>query len=244
MSKDIIQPPLRPTPRYAFGKRLKTASVTALVTSLFWIVFMVLYWPRGGPDVPVMAVPAQSRAIGLPSVQASKSSSQVSGNPRSSRGMEPGYDAPAEYIAPREGLRLPVQGVTASQLTDTYAQMRGDGTRGHNAIDIMAPRGTPVLAVATGTLVKLFQSKNGGNTVYERSPDGKAIYYYAHLDNYAPGLAEGTTVTPGQVLGFVGSSGDADPGVPHLHFAIMALAPGETWSQGRPINPYPLLGGR
>ena len=72
----------------------------------------------------------------------------------------------------------------------------------------------------------------------------KAIYYYAHLDGYAPGLVEGMAVTPGQVLGFVGSSGDADPGAPHLHFAIMALAPGETWSQGRPINPYRLLGGR
>ncbi len=229
------QPPLRPVPRYGFGKRLKTASVSALITSLCWIVFMVLYWPRGERTAPTQAPPG--------SVQARPGNSAVPTS-QPSQGVARAYDAPAAYVPPREGLKLPVQGVTANQLIDTYSQSRGEGTRAHNAIDIAAPRGTPVYAAAAGTLVKLFVSKDGGNTVYERSPDGTAIYYYAHLDSYAPALAEGMAVMPGQLLGFVGSTGDADPAAPHLHFAIMALVPGESWWQGRPINPYPLLAGR
>ena len=238
MSEDIKQPLVRPAPRYGFGKRLKTASISALVTSLFWIVFMVLYWPRGAPDAAVLSSVKQTNPA------APTTTGQPVHNGHPNRAAAPVYQSAAEYVPPPEGLKLPVQGVTPNQLLDTYAEARGGGTRGHNAIDIMAPRGTPVFAAASGTVVKLFLSKDGGNTVYERSPDGKAIYYYAHLDGYAPGLVEGMAVTPGQVLGFVGSSGDADPGAPHLHFAIMALAPGETWSQGRPINPYRLLGGR
>lgn len=236
MKDEIFQPPLRPAPRYGFGKRLKTASVSALVTSLLWIAFMVLYWPRS-PNPVAVAAAAQSQARPGPT-------NAVPARPAASLAYEPITDEPPDYVPPPGGLRLPVQGVGANQLADTYAQTRGDGTRGHNAIDIVAPRGTPVLAAAGGTVEKLFLSKNGGITIYERSADGKAIYYYAHLDSYAPGVAEGMTVAPGQVLGAVGSSGDADPGAPHLHFAIMALAPGERWWQGRPINPYRLLGGR
>lgn len=236
MKDEIVQPLLRPAPRYGFGKRLKTASVSALVTSLLWIVFMVLYWPRSPEPVAVVAA-AQSQARPVPT-------NAVPARSGASLAHEPITDDPPDYVPPPGGLRLPVQGVSANQLADTYAQTRGDGTRGHNAIDIVAPRGTPVLAAAGGTVEKLFLSKNGGNTLYERSADGKAIYYYAHLDSYAPGVVQGMTVAPGQTLGVVGSSGDADPGAPHLHFAIMALAPGERWWQGRPINPYPLLGGR
>lgn len=223
MAGQIIQP----AHRNGFGKRLKTASISALVTSLFWVVFMVLYWPRS----PVVAGPQRQ-------------TSAISTSVAAARADEPTpYDSP-DYVVPAGGLLLPVQGVAANQLIDTYGQARGDGIRAHNAIDIMAAQGTPVLAAAGGTVEKLFLSKAGGNTLYERSPDGKAIYYYAHLGSYAPGLAEGTVVQAGQQLGFVGSSGDADPGAPHLHFAIMALVPGGKWWQGRPINPYPLLRGR
>ncbi|WP_295637094.1 M23 family metallopeptidase [Novosphingobium sp.] len=229
------QPPLRPVPRYGFGKRLKTASVSALVTSVFWIVFMVLYWPRSEAANPPPVLPGAAQA---------GSGSRAATAPQRGAGVARLYDGPAVYVAPREGLKMPVQSVAANQLADNYTQSRGDGSRAHNAIDILAPRGTPVLAAASGTVAKLFASKNGGNTVYERSPDGKAIYYYAHLDSYAPGLTDGMPVTPGQVLGFVGSTGDADPAAPHLHFAIMVLAAGETWWQGRPINPYRYLGGR
>jgi len=146
--------------------------------------------------------------------------------------------APAPAVG---GLVLPVQGVQPSALRDTWAESRGDGTRVHHAIDIMAPAGTPVLAAADGTIEKLFQSKLGGTTLYERSADGGIVYYYAHLDRYAPTLVEGQTVKAGQQIAAVGSTGDADPSAPHLHFEVHRMASGEGWWQGEEINPYPLL---
>jgi murein DD-endopeptidase MepM/ murein hydrolase activator NlpD len=138
------------------------------------------------------------------------------------------------------GLLLPVAGVGASQLRDTFAERR-DGTRPHEALDIMAPRGTPVLAASDGTIAKLFTSERGGLTIYEFDPTATWAYYYAHLDRYAPGLAEGQQVRRGAVLGYVGSSGNASPDAPHLHFAIFVLGPEKRWWEGTPINPYPLL---
>ncbi|MFC4295317.1 M23 family metallopeptidase [Novosphingobium tardum] len=145
-------------------------------------------------------------------------------------------------MAPLPGrLLVPVQGVARNQLVDTFTQSRSGGTRVHNAIDIMAARGTPVFAAASGTVEKLFVSKLGGNTVYIRAPDRRMIYYYAHLDSYAPQLAEKQEVKAGTFIGRVGSTGDASPDAPHLHFATMTAEPGEGWWQGTPINPYPLL---
>jgi peptidoglycan LD-endopeptidase LytH len=143
-------------------------------------------------------------------------------------------DAPA--------LLVPVRGVTPGQLSDTFTQSRGEGRR-HDAIDILAPRGTPVLAVADGKIEKLFLSKPGGRTIYQFDPGRKVAYYYAHLDAYAPQLSEGQTVVRGQVIGYVGSTGNASPEAPHLHFAIFVLGPGQRWWQGTAINPYLLLGG-
>jgi murein DD-endopeptidase MepM/ murein hydrolase activator NlpD len=144
--------------------------------------------------------------------------------------------------APFSGaVMIPVQGVAASALHDDWAEPRGGGTREHHAIDIMAARGTPVLAAADGSIEKLFQSKLGGTTVYERSADGGTVFYYAHLDHYAPTLVEGQAVRAGQEIAAVGSTGDADPGAPHLHFEIHRMAPGERWWQGTEINPYPVL---
>ena len=139
-------------------------------------------------------------------------------------------------------LLVPVRGVKAGQLSDTFTQSRGAGRR-HDAIDIMAPRGTPVLAVTDGSIEKLFLSKPGGRTIYQFDPERKIAYYYAHLDAYAPLLAEGQTVKRGQVIGYVGSTGNASPDAPHLHFAIFVLGPEQRWWQGTSINPYPLLGG-
>jgi murein DD-endopeptidase MepM/ murein hydrolase activator NlpD len=138
---------------------------------------------------------------------------------------------------------IPVQGVQAAKLVDTFTQSRGTG-RLHDAIDIMAARGTPVLAVADGRVAKLFDSKPGGLTVYQFDREEKLAYYYAHLDRYAEGLAEGRVLKRGEVLGYVGSTGNASPDAPHLHFAVFVLGPEKHWWQGTAVNPYPLLGGR
>ena len=143
-----------------------------------------------------------------------------------------------------EVLQIPVEGVPAADLVDSFAQPRGGGSRRHEAIDILAPLGTPVLAAAAGTIEKIFESRLGGHTIYVRSPDGRTIYYYAHLDRYAPGLAEHQNVTAGERIGFVGASGDADPSAPHLHFEVHMVAPGDGWWQGEAVDPYPLLVGQ
>lgn len=163
----------------------------------------------------------------------------------------PAAPAPVPAAAPAvasragpSGLIVPVAGIAPAQLADTFGDARGGGTRGHGAIDIMAPRGTPVLAAQAGRVEKLFESNDGGHTVYVRSADGGTVAYYAHLDTYATGLVEGQTVRQGQQIGTVGSTGDASPEAPHLHFEVKLMAPGDKWYQGRGVNPYPLLGGR
>jgi murein DD-endopeptidase MepM/ murein hydrolase activator NlpD len=160
----------------------------------------------------------------------------------------PGWSGVRGAFVPRPStspgrLMIPVAGVVPSMLADSWADPRGGGSRMHHAIDIMATLGTPVLAAADGTVEKMFESKLGGHTLYERSADGGTVYYYAHLDRYAPTLVEGQEVTAGTALGTVGASGDADPGAPHLHFEVHRMAPGERWWQGAEVNPYPMLAG-
>jgi murein DD-endopeptidase MepM/ murein hydrolase activator NlpD len=163
--------------------------------------------------------------------------------PRETAAPLPRASAQAPVIAP-SGLAIPVAGVRAIQLSDTYAQARAGGARVHDAIDIMAPRGTPVVAAADGTVEKLFFSRGGGGiTAYVRSADRQWSYYYAHLDAYAAGLAEGQRIRRGDPVGTVGSTGNADPADPHLHFAVNRMGPADRWWQGTPINPYPLLAG-
>ena len=142
------------------------------------------------------------------------------------------------------GLAVPVAGIEPGMLVDTYTQARAGGARRHDAIDIMAEAGTDVVAAAPGRLEKIFYSDGGGGkTLYVRSNDNRWIYYYAHLADYAQGLEEGQAIDIGQRLGTVGSSGNADPAAPHLHFAIHRMDEGEDWWEGRPVNPYPLLAG-
>jgi murein DD-endopeptidase MepM/ murein hydrolase activator NlpD len=145
---------------------------------------------------------------------------------------------------PLPQLIVPVQGVPRSALADTWGQSRANGARTHQAIDIMAPGGTPVIAAAAGTVEKLFYSNGGGGiTLYVRSPDRQWIYYYAHLQGYAPGVVEGMAVKQGDTLGYVGDTGNAGLGNYHLHFGIALMLPEERWHQGQPVNPYPLLAG-
>lgn len=141
------------------------------------------------------------------------------------------------------GLLIPVVGVKAGDLVDTFTQARGAG-RVHDAIDIMAARGTPVVAVNDGHVVKLFTSKPGGLTVYQFDPQDQVIYYYAHLDSYAPGLAEGQIVHRGDPIGFVGSTGNASADAPHLHFEIEILGPEKQWWHATSINPYGRFAGQ
>jgi murein DD-endopeptidase MepM/ murein hydrolase activator NlpD len=137
-------------------------------------------------------------------------------------------------------LELPVQGTVRQELHDSFDEKRGS-TRSHEAIDIMAPRSTPIVAVEDGTIARLFESKAGGTTVYQFDPTTTYVYYYAHLDRYADGLREGQRVQRGQVLGYVGTSGNAPKDTPHLHFAIFRLTEKKQWWQGSPIDPYAVL---
>jgi murein DD-endopeptidase MepM/ murein hydrolase activator NlpD len=150
------------------------------------------------------------------------------------RGGDPGA------AAALSGILVPVAGVAREDLRDSFDEPRSGGRR-HAALDILAPRNTPVLAAADGVVVKLFTSDAGGLTIYEVEPSGHYELYYAHLESYAPGVHEGDAVRQGQVIGYVGTSGNAPKDVPHLHFAIYRLGPDRRWWKGDALDPYPLL---
>lgn len=151
---------------------------------------------------------------------------------------------PAANDAPAPMLIVPVAGVDVAQLRSSWGDVRGGGRRGHQGLDVMAPMGAPVVAAADGRVEKLYFSKGGGGiTLYQRSGDGRWMYYYAHLRGYAPGIAEGQGVSAGETLAYVGDTGNAGAGNYHLHFAVARMAPGEGWWQGTPVDPYPLLAG-
>ena len=198
---------------------VSTAAITAILTSLFWIfTFNIFSAPQEfAPAGKVTDV----KAPGQPTVAVAEG-----------------------LVVGPAGLAIPVEGVKQTDLVDTFTAARAGG-RVHDALDIMAPEGTPVIAAAPGTVEKLFFSNGGGgNTIYIRSDDGKWMYYYAHLQGYAPGLAEGQHVRQGQVIARVGHTGNASAEGPHLHFAINQMSPGQKWWEGEPINPYPLLAGK
>ncbi|MCD2516218.1 M23 family metallopeptidase [Massilia sp. G4R7] len=220
-------------------------------------LFLIL---RAVPDdpAPVVAAAPPPGVSGVTGVPASQIEGQLPGAPlveadlstldlplRPSQDL-PAADAPpspADAAAAAAGtgkLLVPVQGIKTAGLTDTYDQPRGK-QRQHEALDIMAAKGTPVLAVADGKIEKLFQSKPGGTTLYQFDPSGRYAYYYAHLDRYADGIKEGMELKRGQLLGYVGVTGNSDPNAPHLHFAMFELTPEKQWWKGTPVNPYPLM---
>jgi murein DD-endopeptidase MepM/ murein hydrolase activator NlpD len=201
---------------------ISTAVVTAILTSAFWIfAFNITRAPSDG--------------------RVSAAGDEATVDPA---GGPPVAVAEGVTVGPA-GLAIPVAGIKPSDLVDTFSQARAGGARIHDAIDIMASVGRPVVAAAPGRVEKIFFSPGGGgNTVYVRSPDGRWSYYYAHLNGYAPGLREGQQVRRGTPIGFVGFSGNANPAGPHLHFAINRMSAGDKWHEGAPINPYPLLAGK
>ena len=223
--------------------RILTIVVTATLTSLVWIV-------AGGSLIENATADSQRDttrpADAAPSPGTAQGASGIA--PRTSDGPGVGgldrvSPAPQGASSPGE-LMVPVLNIRPADLSDTFTDARGDGTRLHEAIDIMAPTGTTVVAAAPGAVEKLFQSKAGGKTIYVRSADGETIFYYAHLDQYAQGLKEGQRIRRGQRIGTVGSSGNASEDAPHLHFAVLQTTPdAEWWEPTNALNPYPLLSG-
>jgi uncharacterized membrane protein len=138
-------------------------------------------------------------------------------------------------------IAMPLDGVAPGTLRSSFDERRGGGTRQHQALDIMAPRRTPVRSAATGRVLKLFTSAAGGLMVYAADSSERFILMYAHLDGYAPGLRDGAPLARGQVIGYVGSTGNASASAPHLHFAVARSADVKRWSKGKPIDPLPVL---
>ncbi|MDQ2666973.1 MAG: DUF2214 family protein [Gemmatimonadota bacterium] len=137
----------------------------------------------------------------------------------------------------------PLDGLNLAALHSNFDERRGGGTRQHEALDLMAPRRTPVKSAATGRVLRLFTSRAGGLMIYAADSSERFICLYAHLDGYASGLRDGARVTRGQVIGYVGSTGNASANAPHLHFAIARSADVKQWSKGKPIDPLPILRG-
>lgn len=217
-----------------FLEKLQVAVITATVVSAGWIIAGAIWLDREEQAQVESELEARAEADpASPEEVLAQAQATTIGEARQA-------SIPTEEQA--NTLMIPVQGVSASDLTDTFSDERGGGSRLHEAIDIMVEEGTSVLSTAPGKIERLFRSEAGGNTIYVRSEDGETIYYYAHLAEYAPGLNEGMQVRRGQRLGTVGSSGNADPTAPHLHFEIMRTTPeAEWWEPATSVNPYPLL---
>jgi peptidoglycan LD-endopeptidase LytH len=182
------------------------------------------------PDPEPAHDPAEPRAVARPGENGEAVPAAITGSAANATAVE--------TLRERD-LKIPVDGVDRDDLRDTFSDARGSSA--HEALDIMAPRHTAVRAVDNGRIEKLFTSKPGGLTIYQFDPTETFTYYYAHLDRYAEGLREGQTVRRGELIGYVGSSGNASPDAPHLHFAIFRLTPERQWWKGEPINPYPIF---
>ena len=219
--------------------RLRTIAGTVLVTSLAWAIAVFQYWPHD-PGAVIGVVPG-----GVPQAAVAATTNFAGQGSAPLDQIRTAYQpiAPVPVAAaPVQPLIIPVQGVKPGDLVDTFTQARENGARVHDAIDIMAPRGTPVVAAAAGTVERLYTSAAGGLTIYVRLDDRRYVLYYAHLDTYAAGLSEGQRVAQGQVIGAVGFTGNADPAAPHLHFAIQLTTQAAKWYEpSTALNPYPLL---
>jgi murein DD-endopeptidase MepM/ murein hydrolase activator NlpD len=173
--------------------------------------------PTPASEPPAVTAPEEPQAVAVPSIGVN----------------------PIEELRSRH-LDLPVKGASREDVHDMFNEMRG-GTRRHEAVDMLAPRNTPVVAVEAGTIGRLFFSKAGGITIYQFDPTDTYVYYYAHLERYADELKEGDKVKRGQLLGYVGTSGNAPRDTPHLHFAIFKMTDEKHWWEGTAIDPFQVL---
>src|SRR5690349_18322734 len=195
---------------------------------------LLVGWLAGATLIVLLALPAMTReARVVASAQPQTVERRTLSSPNDAGGLRAHRSTVAASII------IPVQGIRRDQLTDTFTQSRSGG-RTHNAIDILAPRGTPVLAAVDGTIRKLFTSNAGGLTIYQFDVNEERVYYYAHLDHYDERIAEGLFVKQGTVIGYVGTTGNARE-TPHLHFAVELLPPSKEWWKGTAVNPYPIL---
>jgi murein DD-endopeptidase MepM/ murein hydrolase activator NlpD len=191
---------------------------------------------------PVIAEPTAANRAGTPQpVSAARGATTSPG--RSVRTAQPTIVSETIAALRDRHLQLPIATAHTDVMRGQFAGTREGGRRGHEAVDIMAPRNTPVHAVDAGTIAKLFQSRQGGTTIYQFDPERRFCYYYAHLESYAANLREGQTVSRGEMIGFVGTSGNAPPTTPHLHFAIFELNADRRWWQGTAVDPYLAFGG-
>lgn len=239
----------------AIGPRTRVLLIAALlfgaVGALVWFL-SYRYWsqpvtPLAPPsqDAERLPTPAASpvatvppTATATPTATPTLDTTPTPGSP-TSQGQAPSGDASSTLASMR--LLIPVQGITPGQLQDTFKDSRSEG-RVHDAIDIIAPRGTPVVAATDGRVVKLFQSVKGGITFYQlASADEHYVLYYAHLERYADGLAEGHFARRGETVGYVGDTGNATPGNTHLHFQLYRVEDPKRFWTGENLNPYPLL---
>jgi murein DD-endopeptidase MepM/ murein hydrolase activator NlpD len=235
--------------RPLFWFLLGAATTAVLTLVLFYVAPRWL--PAGGVTIHVGPNPARqvrvARPVSAPQATVPVLPAADSAAPVIAPPVAPAPPAPTVGPQPTDQptevpgkLLVPVQGVRPEQLADTYNAARSEGRR-HDAIDIMAKRGTPVLATAPGVVLKLFQSVRGGTALYELAPDQRTIYYYAHLDRYAAGMVEGRALRQGEVIGYVGNTGNSGAGNYHLHFEITTTADPRRYWAGTPQNPFPLL---
>ena len=204
------------------------------------VTFALIVW-KSFTDVSFAALrPGPAPAVASRSAAGSSAAGDVSsaGAPLRTPEPPPPVDLGDFDRLRARSLLLPVPGVAPTSLHDDFQDERARGR--HEALDMLAPRGTPVVAADDGRIEKLFTSVRGGLTVYQFDAEQVYCYYYAHLDRYAEGLAEGQVVKRGDRLGYVGTTGNAPPEKPHLHFAIFKLGPEKRWWEGVPINPFPL----
>jgi len=212
----------------------------SVVLFVWWVGATTLNWARGG-DAPAQVSsgarvdPSVPKSAPIDDVPRDAALAAADAGPTiSSNTLVFGSDV--ERLRQRS-LTLPVRGLEADDLVSSFTDARGSNRR-HEAIDILAPRGTDVLAVEDGKIAKMFTSNAGGLTLYQFDPSETFVYYYAHLDSYAPGLKEGTMLRKGDVVGAVGTTGNAPKNTPHLHFAILKLDPDKRWWGGTALDPY------
>jgi len=212
----------------------------SIVLLMWWAGAAALKWARTGGSLPDISFGTSSPS----GVKKTKPAHDVPREPAArAKNAEPTISADTEILGSdvaqlrSRSLTIPVRGLDASALVSSFQDARGSSRR-HEAIDILAPRGTDVLAVEDGRIAKIFTSAAGGLTLYQYDPTETFVYYYAHLDSYAPGLQEGSMLRRGDVVGKVGTTGNAPKDTPHLHFAISKLDPDKRWWGGTALDPY------